>query len=189
MSHQQEPVGWTYRDVLEMIAFPPSDTPHLWHSNVSKLATQLGMPAGSTGRDIVTFIMRVAAAKNELARVSELIRSMACTAKAVERQAIVASMLASTFSNEPLDAPMEGNVSPDVEIDSSQVRKRGYDEVSPTTAPSSFTTHRILDLYHVRTRRSRLGGAGILVFFLQYGRWYKRNIFSPFPTLQVLQVL
>ena len=88
------------------------------------------MPVGSTGRDIITFVLRVAAAKNERDRVSELIRSTACTAKAVERQAVVASMLASTVPNAPLSAPLEGNVSPVVEIDSSQARKRVYDEVS-----------------------------------------------------------
>jgi hypothetical protein len=130
MYRNQVPVGWTYRDIIEMIAFPPSEAPHLWYSNVSNLAAQLGMPVGSTGRDIVAFVLRVAAAKNELGRVSELIRSMACTAKAVERQAVVASMLASTVPEVPLSAPLEGNVSPVIEIDSSRAPKRVYDEVS-----------------------------------------------------------
>lgn len=178
------PVGWTYREVLETIAFPPSEAPHLWQSNVSKLATQIGMPEGSTGRDIVMFIMQVATAKNEQTRVSELIRSMAGTAKAVERQAFVASMFASAFPNVPLAAPVEGNVSPSVEIDSNGALKRGHDEVGPIPAPSSFTTHDILDLFRVRTWRSR--GAGILVF-LQYRRSYERNSFSPFPTHQVFR--
>ncbi|KAF8274669.1 hypothetical protein EI94DRAFT_1712846 [Lactarius quietus] len=128
-----EPVGWTYRDVLETIAFPPCDTPHLWYSKVSELATQIGMPVGSTGRDIVKFIMHVAAAKNDLPRVSELIKSLACTAKAVERQALVASMLASTFPNEPLAAPPEGNVS---DIDSSRARKRGKMRFITVSGPS-----------------------------------------------------
>ena len=149
------PVGWTYREVLETIAFPPSETPHLWQSNISKLATQIGMPEGSTGRDIVMFIMHVATEKNERARVSELVRSIAGTAKATERQAFVANMFASTFPNVPLAAPVKGDVSPNVEIDSSQVLKRGHDEVGPIAAPSSFTTHGILDLLLVRTRRSR----------------------------------
>ena len=137
--HKQEPVGWTYRQVLETVALPPIEAPHLWFSNISKLATQMGMPVGSTGRDIVMFVMHVASAKNELARVSELIRSITCTAKAVEHQALVASMLASTFPNKPLTGSLEGNVSPNVEIESSRAPKRGYDEVSPTIAPSSRT--------------------------------------------------
>lgn len=123
------------------------------------------MPEGSTGRDIVMFIMHVATAKNERARVSELIRSMACTAKATERQAFVARMFASSFPNVPLAAPVEGDVSPNVEIDSSRNLKRGHDEVGPIPALSSFATHGILDIHRVRTRRSR--GARILVF-LQY---------------------
>lgn len=89
------------------------------------------MPEGSTGRDIVMFIMHVATAKNERARVSELIRSMACTAKATERQAFVARMFASSFPNVPLAAAVEGDVSPNVEIDSSRALKRGHDEVGP----------------------------------------------------------
>jgi hypothetical protein len=137
--HKQEPVGWTYREVLETVALPPPEAPHLWTSNISKLAAQIGMPVGSTGRDIVMFIMHVASAKNELARVSELIRSITCTAKVVEHQALVASMLAATFQNKPLTGSLEGNVSPDVEIESSRTRKRGHDEVSPTIAPSSRT--------------------------------------------------
>lgn len=96
------------REILEIIAFPPSEAPHLWYPNVSKLVTQLGMPVGSTGRDIVNFIMHVAAAKNELDRVSGLIKSMVCITKAIERQAIVSSMLASTVP----PAPLEGDVSP-----------------------------------------------------------------------------
>ncbi|KAI9454740.1 hypothetical protein BJY52DRAFT_704761 [Lactarius psammicola] len=130
-----EPVGWTYREVLEIIAFPPSEAPHLWYSNVSKLAAQIGMPVGSTGRDIVAFIMHVAAAKNELDRVSELVRSMAGTAKAVERQAVVSSMLASTIPNAPLAVPLEGNASPVVETDSRQARKRVHDEISSVSEP------------------------------------------------------
>jgi len=115
-----------------MIAFPPSDAPHLWHSNVSKLASQLGMPVGSTGGDIVAFVMHVAERKNELGRVSELIKSMACTAKAIERQAVVSSMLASTIPNASSSAPLEGNVS---SVDSSQARKRVYDEISSASDP------------------------------------------------------
>ncbi|KAN0138779.1 hypothetical protein V8E53_003167 [Lactarius tabidus] len=94
------------------------------------------MPDGSTGRDIVMFIMHVAVAKNELARVSELIRSIVCTTKAVERQALVASMFASTFPNVPLAVPLEGDVSPGVEIDSSRALKRGHDEISSVSEPS-----------------------------------------------------
>lgn len=112
-----------------MIAFPPSEEPHLWYTNISRLATQIGMPVGSTGRDIVAFVIHVATAKNELGRVSEIVRSMACTAKAVERQAVVSSMLASAVPNVPSSAPLEDNVSPVVEIDPSRTRKRVYDEV------------------------------------------------------------
>ncbi|KAH9055501.1 hypothetical protein EDB87DRAFT_1688140 [Lactarius vividus] len=126
-----EPVGWTYREILEIIAFPPSEAPHLWYPNVSKLATQLGMPVGSTGKDVVTFIIQVAAAKNELDRVSGLIKSMVCITKAIERQAIVSSMLASTVPG----APLEGNVSPVVENDSSRARKRVHDEISSASEP------------------------------------------------------
>ncbi|KAI9434253.1 hypothetical protein H4582DRAFT_2081306 [Lactarius indigo] len=121
-----EPVGWTYREILEIIAFPPCEAPDLWYPNVSKLASQLGMPVGSTGRDIVNFIMNVAAAKNELDRVSGLIKSMVGISKAIERQAIVSSMLASTV---PAD-PLEGDMSPAVENDSSRARKRAHDEIS-----------------------------------------------------------
>lgn len=77
--------------------------------------------------------MHVAAAKNELDRVSGLIKSMVCITKAIERQAIVSSMLASTVP----PAPLEGDVSPVVENDSSRARKRVHDEVSFAPAPSS----------------------------------------------------
>jgi hypothetical protein len=42
--------GWSYRQILEIVALPPPEGPHLWHTKVS-LATDLGMPSGTTGKD------------------------------------------------------------------------------------------------------------------------------------------
>jgi hypothetical protein len=46
---KQAQAGWTYRQILEIEAFPPPDAPHLWHEKISQLAANLGMSSGTTG--------------------------------------------------------------------------------------------------------------------------------------------
>ncbi|KAI0247044.1 hypothetical protein BJV78DRAFT_82448 [Lactifluus subvellereus] len=121
------PAGWTYRQVLEVIAFPPTETPHLWYSKISQLAAQIGMPRGSTGRDIIAFVLRVAKARNEFEKVAQLVRSLVAAAKAAERQAIMSSMLVSLAPRVRSATPAEGTGSP--ETCSSSIRKRAYDEL------------------------------------------------------------
>jgi hypothetical protein len=112
--------------VLRIIAFPPADS-HLWYSKVTQLAAQMGMPIGSTGRDIIAFVLQVAKAKNELEKVSQLIKSLAAATRIAERQAILSSMFASLAPKEPMAAPEGGMKS--LEADSSTACKRDYDDV------------------------------------------------------------
>ena len=63
---KQAQAGWTYRQILEIVAFPPPDAPHLWHERIAKLAANHGMPSGATGRKIIIFAIQVALMKNDL---------------------------------------------------------------------------------------------------------------------------
>ncbi|KAH9966944.1 hypothetical protein BGW80DRAFT_1462278 [Lactifluus volemus] len=128
------PTGWTYLQVLQTIAFPPADseTPHLWYFKVTELAAQIGMPRGSTGRDIIAFVLQVAQDKNEFEKVSQLIKSLAVAARMAERQAILSSMLASLAPKEHSAAAPEGGTK-SLETDSGTPCKRDYDEVSCDT--------------------------------------------------------
>ena len=86
---KQTPAGWSYRQILETVAFKPRGAPHLWHAKISQLAADLGMPSGSTPEDIVTFVIHVAAAKNELDRVAPLVRALAGAARLLEGRDVV----------------------------------------------------------------------------------------------------
>ncbi|KAI0287309.1 hypothetical protein BC826DRAFT_57381 [Russula brevipes] len=106
---KQPPVGWTYRQILEIVAFPPPDAPHLWHVKVLWLATQLGMPREATGKDIVCFVIRAATMKNELERVVPLIKAIAAVARVLEGRAIVPSgLLPDILDLYPAAARMHG---------------------------------------------------------------------------------
>jgi hypothetical protein len=113
--------------VLQVIAFPPADKPHLWYSKIAQLAAQIGMPRGSTGRDIIAFVLRVAESKNEFEKVAQLIRSLAAAAKIAERQAILSSMLVFPVLKARSVASLDSAES--LETCSSTARKRDYDEV------------------------------------------------------------
>jgi hypothetical protein len=136
---KQAPAGWTYRQVLEVIAFPPTETPHLWYSKISQLAAQIGMPRGSTGRDIIAFVLQVAKTRNEFEKVAQLIRSLVAAAKAAERQVIMSSMLVFLAPRARLEAPAEGTGSP--ETRSSSTRKRAYDELEVRLRPYAGDNH------------------------------------------------
>jgi hypothetical protein len=87
----QTPAGWTYRQILETVAFPPRDAPHLWHAKDSQLAADLSMPSRETGEDIITFVIQVTTVKNEFAQVAPLVRALAGAArfKLVEGRIVV----------------------------------------------------------------------------------------------------
>ncbi|KAI9454701.1 hypothetical protein F5148DRAFT_417073 [Russula earlei] len=92
---QNAPAGWTYRQVLEVVAFPPPGAPHLWNAKVSQLTAELGMPSGSTGTDIVTFVMRIAIMKNELDKVTPLIKAFAAASRVLEGRVAASGVLGS----------------------------------------------------------------------------------------------
>ena len=82
-------MGWTYRQILETVAFKPHSAPHLWEDRISQLAAELGMPRGTTQEEIVTFVIQVAKAKGELDRVAPLIRALAGASRLVHGHAVV----------------------------------------------------------------------------------------------------
>jgi hypothetical protein len=90
---KQTPEGWTYRQILETVAFPPPEGQHLWHAKVSQLAADLGMPSGATGKDIVTFVLHVASKKNELHRVMPHAKALAIAARVLEGRIVVPTLL------------------------------------------------------------------------------------------------
>ena len=89
MTANQTPAGWSYRQILETVAFLPRGSPQLWHAKISQLAADLGMPSGTTLKEIVTFVIHVVAAKNELDKVAPLVRALAGAARILEGRDIV----------------------------------------------------------------------------------------------------
>ena len=89
MTAYQTPAGWTYRQILETVAYPPRNAPHLWQAKVSQLAVDLGMPSGTKGQDIIMFVIHVASMKNELDQVAPLIRTLAGAARLAEGRDVV----------------------------------------------------------------------------------------------------
>ena len=85
----QTPAGWTYRQILETVAYPPRDAPHLWHVKVSQLAADLGMPSGASGQDIIMFVIHVATMKNEADQVAPLVRALRGAARLLEGRDVV----------------------------------------------------------------------------------------------------
>ena len=96
---KQAQVGWSYRQILEIVAFPPPDAPHLWHERIAQLAADLGMPSGTTGKDVIMFVIKVAAMKNELDRVAPLVKAIGTAASVLEGRIIVPSEIKSAFIN------------------------------------------------------------------------------------------
>jgi len=86
---KQTPAGWSYRQILETVAFRPRGAPHLWHAKVSQLAADLGMPRETTGEEIITFVIQVAKVKNELDQVAPLVRALAGAARLLEGRDVV----------------------------------------------------------------------------------------------------
>jgi hypothetical protein len=129
---KQAPVGWTYRQILEVVALPPPEGLHHWHGKVSQLAVDLGMPIEATGKDIVTFVLHVASVKNELPKVIPLVKALAAAARVLEGRIVAPATLMPVvlsvypgavppFSTEPVAA--------DRPADSNTARKRSHDEV------------------------------------------------------------
>ena len=99
MTAKQTPAGWSYRQILETVAFKPRGAPHLWHAKISQLAADLGMPSSTTPEDIVTFVIHVAAAKNELDRVAPLVRALAGAARLLEGRDVVPNEMRPLVAN------------------------------------------------------------------------------------------
>ena len=83
------PTGWTYRQILETVTFKPRGEPHLWDARIAQLAANLGMPSGTTPGEVVTFVLHVAKAKNELNQVMPLVRALAGASRRVHGQSVV----------------------------------------------------------------------------------------------------
>jgi hypothetical protein len=96
---KQAQAGWSYRQILEIVAFPPPDAPHLWHERIAQLAANLGMPSGVTGQDIIMFVIQVANMKNDLDRVATLVKAIGTAASVLEGRIIVPSEIKVAFIN------------------------------------------------------------------------------------------
>jgi hypothetical protein len=57
------------------------------------------MPSGTTGKDLVTFIIQVAGMNNELGRVVPLVNVIATAARVLEGRVVVPSELQSIFAD------------------------------------------------------------------------------------------
>ena len=81
--------------MLEIVALPPLEALHVWHDRVtvSQLATNLDMPSGATGKDIVNFVPHVASVKNELNRVVPLVKALAVAARVLEGRIVAPTTL------------------------------------------------------------------------------------------------
>ena len=69
--------------------FKPHGAPHLWHNRIFQLATDLGMPGGTTPEEIVMFVILMAKAKGELDRVAPLVRASVSVSRLVHDHTIV----------------------------------------------------------------------------------------------------
>ena len=96
---KQAQAGWSYRQILEIVAFPPPDAPHVWHERIAQLAANLGMPSGVTGQDIIMFVIQVANMKNDLDRVATLVKAIGTAASVLEGRIIVPSEIKAAFIN------------------------------------------------------------------------------------------
>jgi len=90
---KQAPAGWTYRQILETVALPPSEGQHLWHDMVSQLAADPGTPSGATDKDIIHFVLRVASVKNDLHRVIPLVKTLTAAARVLEGRIVAQTLL------------------------------------------------------------------------------------------------
>jgi hypothetical protein len=138
---KQAQVGWTYRQVLEIVAFPPPDAPHLWYERITQLAAELGMPSGSTGQNIITFVIQVATVKNDIARVAPLVRAIATAACVLEGRVVVPSELQSIFADfYPSAARAYGVKTTKELVGLNTVQAAHCDEVSHHVCPSYSST-------------------------------------------------
>jgi hypothetical protein len=137
MRHKQAQAGWTYRQVLEIVAFPPPDAPHLWYERIAQLAANLGMPSGATGKDLIMFVIQVAAMKNDLGRVAPLVKAIATAACVLEGRVVVPSEVQSIFADFYPSAARAYGVKTTRELVNLNTLQAGHcDEVSPTCAHS-----------------------------------------------------
>ena len=101
---------------------------HLWHTEVSQLAADLGMPSWATGRDIVIFILHVASVKNDLHRVVPLVKALAAAARVLEGRVVEPTMLLPAVpASYPATVPLFSTEP--VETVAGTARKRSHDEV------------------------------------------------------------
>ena len=130
---KQASPGWTYREILEIVALPPPEGLHHWHTKVSQLASDLGMPSGATGRDIVSFVLRVASMKNELHRVTPLVKALAAAARVIEGRIVApTTLLPVVLAIYPSAGPLCSMAA--VGAESNTAWKRYHDEVESSLA-------------------------------------------------------
>lgn len=103
---KQEPAGWSYRQILEIVALPPPEGQHLWHAKVAQLAADLGMPSGATGKDIVKFVLHIASMKNDLDRVRPLVKALAAAARVIEGRIAPTTLLPVVLAQYPNVGPL-----------------------------------------------------------------------------------
>ena len=129
---------WTYRQILEIVAFPPPDAPHLWLERISQLAADLGLASSTTGKDIITFVIQVAKMKNDLDTVAPLVRAIAIAARVLEGRINVPSEVLSFFASlYPCAARVYGLKTTREVMDDLNTAQTGYcDEVSHHVCPS-----------------------------------------------------
>ncbi|KAI0272954.1 hypothetical protein BGY98DRAFT_1189123 [Russula aff. rugulosa BPL654] len=123
--------GWTYRQILEIIALPPSEGLNHWNTKVSHLAANLGMPTGATGKDIVYFVLHVASRKNELHRVMPLVKALATAARVLEGRIVAPpTLLPVVLALYPSARPLGGIAAVGAESNGAAWERHDHDEIT-----------------------------------------------------------
>ena len=99
------------------------------------------MPSGATGRDIITFVVQVAAMKNDLDRVAPLVKAIAMAARVLEGRVVVPSELRSVFADLYPSAARAYGLKTTREAGDLYTAQTGYcAEVSHYVCPSNSST-------------------------------------------------
>jgi hypothetical protein len=130
---KQAPEGWSYREILEIVALPPPEGLQFWHAKVSQLAADLGMPSSAKGKDIVNFVLHVASVKKEMDRVAPLVKALAAAARVLEgRIPARTTLLPVVLALYPSAAPFSGMAA--VGAESNAAWEGHHDEVESSLA-------------------------------------------------------
>jgi hypothetical protein len=91
------------------------------------------MPSGATGKDTVNFVLHVASVKNELHRVTPLVKALAAAARVLEGRIVApTTLLPVVLALYPSAGPLSGIAA--VGAESNAAWERHHDEVESSLA-------------------------------------------------------